>query len=70
MLKNVGKTDQYIRLVIAAVCLFLIFGGQVVGSMAWLVGIVGGIVAVTAFTGYCPLYKLLGMNTCPVNRKP
>jgi hypothetical protein len=30
--------------------------------------IVAAVMAVTALVGFCPLYRILGINTCPVKR--
>ena len=33
------------------------------GKARWF-GLIGVVPLVTAFTGFCPLYTVLGMNTC------
>jgi Protein of unknown function (DUF2892) len=30
--------------------------------------VVGVVLAATAFTGFCPIYRVFGMSTCPVRR--
>ncbi|CUV65046.1 conserved exported hypothetical protein [Sulfurovum sp. enrichment culture clone C5] len=58
MTKNVGRTDQIIRLVLGAVLiLFAIWSGNILGY-------IGIILVVTALIGYCPLYSLIGKNSC------
>lgn len=58
MTKNVGRTDQIIRLVLGAVLiLFAIWSGN-------MLGYIGIILVVTALIGYCPLYSLIKKNTC------
>lgn len=58
MTKNVGRTDQIIRLVLGAVLiLFAIWSGN-------MLGYIGIILVVTALIGYCPLYSLIGKNSC------
>lgn len=58
MTKNVGRTDQIIRLVLGTVLiLFAIWSGN-------LLGYIGIILVVTALIGYCPLYSLIGKNSC------
>jgi hypothetical protein len=30
--------------------------------------ILGGVFLVTALVGFCPLYAMVGLNTCPVKK--
>lgn len=65
MKANVGSTDKIIRLVLAlaAVVFAFVTGiGSVLGIVLLLVGVV---LAVTAFTGFCPIYRVLGTSTRP-----
>jgi hypothetical protein len=63
--KNEGNMDRLIRVLIAiALALFAYF---------WLGGIwqivfyiISGISLFTAITGFCTLYKILGINTCRI----
>lgn len=69
MQKNESNVDRIVRVVVAAAAL--------VGAMAVGFGSVGGIVllavavimAVTAAVGFCPLYRLIGVSTCPLDTK-
>ena len=69
MQKNEGNVDRIVRVVIAV--------AAVAGSVAVGVGSAGGIVllavavimAVTAAVGFCPLYRLVGVSTCPLDTK-
>jgi hypothetical protein len=65
MKKNMGVTDRAIRLVIAAVLIGLYFSGTVTGTLGVIALIVGGVFTLTTLVGFCPLYTLVGMNTCP-----
>jgi uncharacterized membrane protein len=69
MQTNVGTTDRIIRAIagIAALIGALALGIGTVGGILLLV--VGAILAVTAAVGFCPLYRVLGMNTCPVPKR-
>lgn len=65
MTTNVGTPDRIVRLLVAAVAIFIAFKvgvGSLGGIIALLVAV---IMAVTAAIGFCPLYKVFGMNTCP-----
>ncbi len=69
MLRNEGPLDRIARLVIGAVLAVV----AVVAGVSSILGIVLGIVAVvlvaTAVVGFCPLYRLLGLNTADRDRK-
>ncbi|MBN2755335.1 MAG: DUF2892 domain-containing protein [Candidatus Goldbacteria bacterium] len=68
MLKpNEGKTDRIVRVVLGA---GLIAGGFfTTGTLAIVLWAVGAISLITGAVGFCGLYALLGINTCPVNKK-
>ena len=66
MKQNVGSTDKIIRLVLAAVLFSLIFILQ--GNLRWI-GLLGIVPLVTGLIGSCPLYMLLGITTCPIEKK-
>ncbi|OPZ63446.1 MAG: hypothetical protein BWY84_00955 [Candidatus Aerophobetes bacterium ADurb.Bin490] len=68
MLKpNEGKADRIVRVVLGA---GLIAGGFLTtGTVAIVLWAVGGISLITGAIGFCGLYALLGINTCPVNKK-
>lgn len=61
MQKNVGPLDKVVRLVIAAGLFSLWFVAEPPVKYLAFVGIVP---ALTALVGNCPLYALLGVNTC------
>lgn len=63
MNKNIGKTDQIIRFVIALAFFSLFF---VLTMPMKLLGLIGVVPLLTAIFGFCPLYKLLGMDTCRI----
>lgn len=63
MKKNVGRTDQIVRVVVGLVLLAL---GILVPMVTWLaiVLIVLGVIAlITGIFAICPLYIILKMNT-------
>lgn len=65
MHRNEGTVDRIVRLVIGAAAVAI---GIAVGFTSVL-GVVAAVVAVimvvTAATGFCPLYAVFGVSTCP-----
>jgi Protein of unknown function (DUF2892) len=61
---NEGTIDRTVRVVIGLALLSL----TVVGPKS-LIGLVGLVPLTTGVVGFCPLYKLVGLNTCPAQRK-
>lgn len=65
LIKNVGSTDQLIRIVAGVVLIALAFfklGGFATAGGVVAV-IVGAVLIVTAALNFCPLYRILGMRT-------
>jgi hypothetical protein len=63
MQKNVGNADKVIRVVVGLGLLSLLF--LLNGSMKWI-GLIGIVPIGTALMGFCPLYAMLGIRTCPM----
>lgn len=63
MTRNEGNVDRIIRVVLAVV---IFAAGLATGS--WL-GLIGIVPLATGLMGWCPLYSLVGISTCPVNAK-
>ena len=68
MKKNMGTTDRIIRLVLAAVFSGLYFGGIVTGTFGIILVVLGAVFVLTSLVGFCPLYTLVGLNTCPAKK--
>ena len=69
MKKNVGNTDKLIRLLAAAVFVVLFVTNVVSGTLAIVLLVLAGIFALTSLIGFCPIYAVVGMNTCPTAEK-
>jgi hypothetical protein len=54
-----------IRMVIAAVAALLFFTNVVTGTLGIIVLVAGGVLLATSLINFCPLYAILGINTCP-----
>lgn len=72
MEKNVGSTDGTVRLLFGAVAGLLSLG-ILVNAVSLppiaspILGVVSIIMIGTSVTGSCPVYTLLGFDTCPVS---
>jgi len=65
MTRNESNLDRLIRLVIAAVAVAAA-AALGFGSVAGMILLaVAGIMALTATVGFCPLYAVFGLSTCP-----
>lgn len=65
MKKNMGSTDKTIRLLLAAVFAVLFFTGIVGGILGYILLALGAIFVLTSLVGFCPIYALAGLSTCP-----
>ena len=63
MKTNEGQVDRVVR-VFAGLALIGLAVADVIGP--W--GYIGIVPLLTGAVGYCPLYTLLGINTCPGGR--
>ena len=62
MKKNVGGIDKILRIGAGvALVAWAALGGPV---WAWI----GVVPLATGLTGFCPVYPLLGMNSCPIRK--
>ena len=58
MKANIGQTDKWLRIVVGvALIIWAATGGPV---WAWI----GVLPLATALINFCPLYRMLGINTC------
>jgi hypothetical protein len=57
---NEGGVDRTLRVIVGLALLSLVFLGP---KSMW--GLVGVVPLLTGLAGTCPLYTLLGINTCP-----
>ena len=60
---NEGPLDRTLRVVLGLGLLALAFTGP---HTPW--GYFGIVPLLTGLVGFCPLYRVLGLNTCPVRR--
>ncbi len=62
-MKNEGTVDRILRVILGIALLSLtVVGPQTVWGWVGLVPLVTGLI------GFCPLYKIIGFNTCPLGK--
>ena len=69
MKKNMGKTDKLIRLFVVIDLALLSYFEVVSGVLSYVLLGVAGIFLLTSFLNFCPLYTLIGVNTCSVDEQ-
>ena len=68
MKKNMGNADRVIRLILAAIFVVLYFTGTVTGTVGIVLLVLGAVFVLTSLVSFCPLYTIVGLNTCPVKK--
>ena len=63
MKSNVGGIDRVLRIVVGLVLIGLA-ATNTAGWWGWL----GAVPLLTGLFSFCPLYTLLGVNSCPVKK--
>jgi hypothetical protein len=60
MKTNEGTIDRIVRIAVGILLLALTYN-HTIGAWGWI----GVVPLLTGAIGWCPLYTLLGVNTCP-----
>lgn len=68
MKRNMGSADRAIRLLVAAIIVVMYFSNIITGTVGIIVLALAGVLMLTSFAGFCPLYTVLGINTCEVKK--
>lgn len=64
MTHNTGNADRMVRVVLAVV--LAVAGIALGGTLGIVCFVLAAVMLVTAAVGFCPLYRLVGVNTCKV----
>lgn len=64
MPRNEGTLDRALRVILGLILLSLVFIGP---QTLW--GLIGLVPLATGLIGYCPLYQIIGLNTCPLKKQ-
>jgi hypothetical protein len=69
MVRNEGNVDRIVRALVGVALLAAWGLGWVGGTVAVVLAVVAAVLLLTAAVGFCPLYRVFGMSTCPVPAK-
>lgn len=67
MKKNMGSADRVIRLIVAAIAVFLFYNSTLTGTAGVVALVLAAVFTLTSLMGFCPLYRLVGISTCQVS---
>lgn len=63
-----GTADRIIRFILAAVVAILYFTNTITGTLGIVLLVLAGVFILTSLVSFCPLYTLVGLNTCPAKK--
>ena len=63
MKKNVGTIDKVVRILLAIVIAGLFYSNIISGTVAIVLLVIAGILILTSFISFCPLYFPFGIST-------
>ncbi len=69
MKKNMGSVDKIVRIIAALAIAALYFTGTVSGTLGIVLLVLAGVFVATSFVSFCPLYAIVGLNTCTVEEQ-
>lgn len=68
MKKNMGNVDRVIRILLTVVFVSLYYTGIVTGTLGIALVALGVIFTLTSFVSFCPIYAIVGINSCPAKK--
>lgn len=68
MKKNMGGTDKLIRVILALIMGLLVYFEVVEDILAYILLALAGVFVLTSLVGFCPLYGVLGIDSCSKKR--
>ncbi len=66
MKKNMGSLDRIIRIVLAVIIGVLFWQDTISGALGYTLLAAASVFVITSFVSFCPLYALIGLDTCKV----
>jgi hypothetical protein len=68
MKKNMGTFDRIVRIAIALIIVVLFLTGQINGALSIILLALAAIFLLTSLVNFCPLYSLIGIKTCKIEK--
>ena len=68
MKKNMGNADRIIRLMAAITIAILYFSNIISGVLGIVLLVISIVFVLTSLVSFCPLYAILGINTCKTKK--
>jgi len=65
MEKNMGIIDRISRVIIAVILGVLVWQGSIESPWSYIAIIIAGVFLLTSLVSFCPLYRLINIDTCP-----
>lgn len=69
MKTNVGMIDRVVRVILGVALIAFALGFIAPGTPYHWIGWIGIVPLATAAVGSCPLYSILGMSSCPTQKR-
>ena len=69
MKQNMGTADRILRVVAAIAIVILFYTHVLVGTVGIVLLVLAAVFLLTSLAGYCPLYSLFRISTCPVRER-
>lgn len=63
-----GTADRIIRLIIAIVAVYLYVSNTLTGTVGIIALVIGAVMLLTSLVSFCPLYTIVGLNTCATKK--
>ena len=64
-----GNLDRIVRILFALTMAIFYFSNIITGVLGMVILIVAGVFVLTSLVSFCPLYTLIGLNTCESKKK-
>ena len=68
MKKNMGNLDKGVRIIVAIAIALLYYFDMITGTLAYVLMAVAIIFLITSVINFCPLYTLIGINSCKIKK--
>ncbi|MGI9548225.1 MAG: YgaP family membrane protein [Flavobacteriaceae bacterium] len=64
MKKNMGGVDKVLRFLLGIAAGLLVYYEVITGPLSFVILVIVAVLLLTSLTGFCPLYGVLGINSC------